>query len=383
MNLDGRIASPGIPDVPATVALRVARVWRLRGKLERAAEGYRGVLRGDPNCVEAYVNLAEILAEQRRWDEVSTWCRRGLARISNIDQLHKLHITALIETGGVDHAFAHYRLSALTDPPQDLEPDAVLCCMVVRNEKQRLPFLLDYYRGLGVKRVFVVDNGSTDGTVDLLRRRPDVSLFASDLSFKEAAFGSAWFELLLRRHGLGHWVVLVDADEQLIYPGYQVKGLPELCRELEAAGKAALPAILLDMYGERPISESVCEPGRPLLEACPYFDREFAHERFERGGPYENMTIFFGGMRRRVFGAGTEYLVSKVPLLRYRRDTVLSNGQHLVSYPPEEVAGERGALLHFKYLSVLRRVRATRGRAQAALRGRGPVPGLRRGARCR
>ena len=34
----------------------------------------------------------------------------------------------------------------------------------MRNEGLRLPYLLDYYRQLGVKRFFIVSNGSTDET---------------------------------------------------------------------------------------------------------------------------------------------------------------------------------------------------------------------------
>lgn len=351
MDSDDRKREPTVPEAPRAVQLRMANIWRMRGKLDRAEAGYREVLKGDPGSIEAYIKLSEVLAEQRRWDDVLVWCRRGLARVHNLDQLHKLQITAMIETEGIEGAFSHYRLTRLTTTQPSFESDALLCCMVVRNEGLRLPYLLDYYRSQGVACFFVVDNGSTDGTIELLRNRSDVSLWRSTLSFKAGAFGSAWFELLLRRYGVGHWVLLVDADEELIYPGYREKTVPELCSDLESAGKHALPAILLDMYSAGPIEQTVYRSGKPLTEACPYFDRDFYHERYENGGPYENMTIFFGGMRRRVFGAGAEYLVSKVPLLKYREDTVLNNGQHLVNYPAEEIAVERGALLHFKYLA--------------------------------
>ena len=36
---------------------------------------------------------------------------------------------------------------------------------------------LRHYRALGVDRFVVLDNGSTDGSVDLLARQPDVDLY--------------------------------------------------------------------------------------------------------------------------------------------------------------------------------------------------------------
>jgi hypothetical protein len=40
--------------------------------------------------------------------------------------------------------------------------------MTVRNEILRLPQTLAHYRKIGVARFFIVDNGSTDGTREIL-----------------------------------------------------------------------------------------------------------------------------------------------------------------------------------------------------------------------
>jgi hypothetical protein len=50
---------------------------------------------------------------------------------------------------------------------------------VVRNEALRLPATLRHHCAIGVQRFFVLDNGSTDGTLDLLANEPDVDVFAT------------------------------------------------------------------------------------------------------------------------------------------------------------------------------------------------------------
>ena len=174
---------------------------------------------------------------------------------------------------------------------------------------------------------------------------------ASSRSFSRANFGAGWFDPLLRRHGVGHWCLIVDADELLMYDRCERRDIPSLCRDLDLRGKRVLPALLLDMYADRPIADTPYTPGQDFLEVCPYFDRQFYHARHEQWNPYRNQPTYFGGARQRVFGEPDTYLLSKVPLIKYDLDCVLIGGQHWTNRPPAEIAGETGCLLHFKYFS--------------------------------
>ena len=85
----------------------------------------------------------------------------------------------------------------------------------------RLPHFLDYYRRLGVDHFLFVDNGSDDGTAEYLAAQPDVSLWATNHSYRLARFGVDWLGWLQWRYGHGHWCLTVDADELLVYPDCQ------------------------------------------------------------------------------------------------------------------------------------------------------------------
>ena len=71
----------------------------------------------------------------------------------------------------------------------------------IRNEHLRLPWLFDFYRGQGVDRFFVVDNGSDDGSRDYLLGRPDTHLYLTTNSYAVFGGGVRWLNHLLDRHG--------------------------------------------------------------------------------------------------------------------------------------------------------------------------------------
>ncbi len=59
-------------------------------------------------------------------------------------------------------------LRAVQNNTAAIRPSDVLLVSTVRNEKIRLPYFLRYYRELGIDHFLIVDNDSTDGTLDYL-----------------------------------------------------------------------------------------------------------------------------------------------------------------------------------------------------------------------
>ncbi|MBK9242367.1 MAG: glycosyltransferase family 2 protein [Acidobacteria bacterium] len=325
--------------------------WIKRRRLKQAVVEFHRALQADPSYFEVYLELGQLFMQLHRWADVIALCHDGLTRFMELAELHKMLITGLEEQGTLDDAYAHYQLSRTDSRDLVVAQDEILCCVAVRNERPRLPGFLAHYRRLGVDRFFFVDNDSSDGTAEWLLTQPDVHVWQSPLSFKRANFGSVWFELLLRRHGIGHWCLTVDADEFMVYDGYPDRSLHALCRDLDARGMEAASGVLLDMYSDRAVRETFCDEGADPIEVCAYFDRRFCHTRDERAGQYRNQTIFFGGARQRVFPGPQNYLLSKVPLLRYQPRVVLASGQHLTTIPYERIAHEQVCLLHFKFLA--------------------------------
>jgi Glycosyl transferase family 2 len=151
--------------------------------------------------------------------------------------------------------------------------------ILVRNEMSALPFLLSYYRNLGVTRFFFIDDHSDDGTRDYLLMQVDTHVFAPSNSFGEANSGNDWLNLLMDRFGIGYWTLVVDADELLVYPHCEKIKLNDLCSYMDREGGTALSAFLLDMYPNGDISNAICVPGKPFYEICEFFDAHYVFKK--------------------------------------------------------------------------------------------------------
>ncbi len=220
---------------------------------------------------------------------------------------------------------------------------------VMRNESVRLRFWLDHYRGIGVNRFFVVDNASSDDTAEILLNQPDVHLYSSDEDFQLSQSGRLWLLALMAEHGVGYWCLVADADELLAYPHWETVRLQTLSRALDAQGHDVLECLLLDMYSSAPVCETDYSAGVDPFTICPWFDPDFTPVRGAVDHDDGSLVIstYVGSTRRKSFGI--DAFLSKIALMRYRPEMLLTRGQHGILRG--RVSPLRGVMFHFKYLS--------------------------------
>jgi hypothetical protein len=244
------------------------------------------------------------------------------------------------------------QLQADVDRTAQIGPGAILMFLCCRNEERRLPQFLDHHARLGVDHVIAVDNGSTDRTLEILRDRPDTSIWTTDHSYRLSRFGVDWVTWLMIRFGHGHWCLTLDADELLVYPHWQDRPLPALTERLEREGREAMGALMLDLYPEGPLQGARSDDP---LHGLTHFDA--GNYMIQRQEPMGNLWVQ-GGLRARAFFAAEPRrapTLQKVPLVRWNRRYVYVNSTHAALprrlnaiYGEGEKLG--GVLLHTKFM---------------------------------
>ena len=115
-----------------------------------------------------------------------------------------------------------------------------------RNEAAMIPWFVAHYSAFA-ERIVVYDNGSTDGSPDLLSSYPNVTVRSFDTGglFDEVAMTELRNRMWRESRGLADFVVVCDMDEFLFHP--RIRGLLAAMKE---AGKTILQPVGAQMVSE-------------------------------------------------------------------------------------------------------------------------------------
>ena len=101
------------------------------------------------------------------------------------------------------------------------------CCALIKNEQKYLKEWLDHYINQGVEHFYLIDNGSTDNTLNIIKQYNNITLFKDN---RKHPFEQ---ELMLKDNLLpiikeSKWSMIVDSDELITgQNGYTIKSYLE------------------------------------------------------------------------------------------------------------------------------------------------------------
>ena len=249
-------------------------------------------------------------------------------------------------------------LKSISNQSGKVKADDILVFSTLRNEKIRLPYFLEYYRELGVNHFFVVDNASSDGSLEYLCSQPDVSVWSTKASYKRSRFGVDWLNWLQRKYAHGHWTLTVDPDEFFVYPFCDTRPIRALTDWLDASFIKSFSAMLLDMYPKGRIDEEPYRAGQNPLDIASWFDS--GNYTISRNPLFGNLWIQ-GGPRARVFfpdEPDRAPALNKVPLVKWNKRYTYVSSTHMLlprglNAVYDEWGGEKasGILLHAKFIN--------------------------------
>ncbi len=248
-------------------------------------------------------------------------------------------------------------LSRVANRTAQIRPTDLLCFSTLRNEAVRLPYFLNYYREMGINHFLIVDNDSTDGSLDYLVQQPDVSVWSTNASYKRSRFGVDWLNWLQMKYGHDHWTLVVDPDEFLVYPFCDTRPLRALTDWLDASSIKSFSAMLLDMYPKGRLDEQPYTAGQNPMDIASWFDS--GNYMITKNKKLGNLWIQ-GGPRARVFFPEEPErapALNKIPLVKWDRRYAYASSTHMLlprglNQVYDEWGGEKasGVLLHAKFL---------------------------------
>ncbi len=316
-------------------------------KYEELVESYPESLRAKLGLIESYIRVERPADAMRLLEEIPEKYH-SLLRVANLRSWY------FLRKGEIDTAKqisisnqkkiykpaldAPFSLTRMDKRPITPNKDEVFLFCHAKDNVLLLPWLLDYYRELGVNRFFIVDNDSSDDTSEFLLSQPDVHVFWSPDNYAKVCSGMRWVNELVERYGDGHWCIFVDTDEALVFPGIEEFGLQHLLRYMDKKNQELMQAFMLDMYPRTRAELSTFRSGDDLISHSPYFDTNY----YFRGSPRCPFRTAHGGVRHRLFGR--HEVLCKIPIIKGGRGIkyLEAHGTTVA-----EISDVTGALLHF------------------------------------
>lgn len=240
--------------------------------------------------------------------------------------------------------------------------DELLVVTLARNGAAHVAAFIEHHQRLGARGVVVLDNGSTDDTVQIASRYPEVAVYSCPLPFRR--YQMPLRRQLLRFGGLHRWVLIADIDERFDYPHSRQVDTGGLLRYLSQNRYTAMVAYLLDLFNNRPLGEAgrpgsdapledaFCELASIVKTVYPSYYQHWltsgvslGHIQLRNRLANPQLQMYSGGVRGRVFGLPKLCLL-KHPLI-YRDGRTRYVNPHFVNRA--HVADISGVLYHHKF----------------------------------
>lgn len=252
----------------------------------------------------------------------------------------KKFIIAQPEESEVAIEFFKDSISVLQLSKTGKETSLVILICVVKNDLRKMKNLIIHHRKIGIKHFAILDNGSTDGTIEWLKNQKDVDLFTVQDKYNTNR-REAWINKLVAYYGLNRWYLILDSDELFSFYKMESRNIEYLIDYCVKHSIDRMRAVMIDMYGADSFYLDNSE--EDYLEKCKYFD--------SNSYKYENrdvIDLITGGPRRRIFNQ--KPWLTKYPLCYFVEGDIQGKSHFLFPYKKNKNTKCYSAILHYKFL---------------------------------
>jgi len=223
------------------------------------------------------------------------------------------------------------------------DKEVLLICQV-KNSDFLIKEFIEYHLGIGVKHIILVDNMSTDATIDIAKQYDSVTILQTRASYLK--YQSNLRAYLIRKYAIEKWTLFLDVDEFFDVPFNDKISLRQFINYLDLKGYNAVHAYMAEVFANEDLSKV---PNTSFSNFYDSFEVSGHHTKIEENKitPNSIYHLFSGGIRSTYFDKSTP--ISKYPLFKASkriRPRELQN--HLVD-KCEGVADVSIVLRHYQF----------------------------------
>jgi hypothetical protein len=231
--------------------------------------------------------------------------------------------------------------------------EAAVTCLV-KNGAFYIEQFIDHHLELGFKHIFLLDNNSTDDTVSLALKHPNVSIYETGLQVSK--YQGLMKKTLAEKAVSGGWCLDVDIDEFFDFPGSGAIDLSKFIGYLNASGYTVVITQMLDLFSGETMSHLETNSSQDIKSTYVYYDLADVTKTRYANAPLANqfakdnilandgIELYFGGIRKNLYGLNC--LLTKHSLFSRRAKLDLFHHVHFVN--KARVADVTCLLSHYK-----------------------------------
>lgn len=237
----------------------------------------------------------------------------------------------------VGEAFVESEISILQDRP--INKDEVIAICVAKNDLIKIKEFIRHHRTIGVRQFVILDNGSTDGSIEWLSKQEDVVLMYTKVPYTTNR-REGWINRIMAYYGDERWYLVADSDELLVYEECEHKSIHDVIAYYELKKMIRGRALMVDMYAK---PEYYAKGKKEdCFDECVYFDIDtyYQSKRY-----YVNLMC--GGPRERIFHQAP--WLTKYPLFYLRKQDIECKSHFLFPHRENMNTDCHLILKHYKF----------------------------------
>ncbi|EGD48015.1 hypothetical protein Cpap_2701 [Ruminiclostridium papyrosolvens DSM 2782] len=248
------------------------------------------------------------------------------------------------------------------DKAINLEKNELAVVCLLKDGMDYLEDFLEHYNNLGVKHFVFIDDNSTDGTVEFLKGKPNVTVYQVNIK-PSMVYESEIRRAIIQSLFDNCWCLCVDVDELFDYPYSDRISLAQFLDYLNKNEYTAVVAYMLDMFSKNSrvldtnytdrLADKYCYYDISQVKKGKYFKHNLNFCNYNVLSD-KGMKYYYGGIRRKLFGKIVinkkeipRYLLIKHPLMFIDRKIEPITNPHFCN--KAHIADVNGLLKHYKF----------------------------------